>query len=59
MHVLSVCVPGPVVCMGVGDGGLTELKHCLRDDLPMYGLYRVSHTDRDHITQVKFVYIQW
>lgn len=50
---------GPLVCMGCGEGGLDELKNNLDDSLPMYGLYRVSHTDADDITTVKFVYICW
>ncbi|XP_059148978.1 uncharacterized protein LOC131936091 isoform X2 [Physella acuta] len=50
---------GPVQCMGCGEGGLDELKGCLDDSLPMYGLYRVTHTDADDITTVKFVYIIW
>ncbi|BFZ05739.1 hypothetical protein BsWGS_08778 [Bradybaena similaris] len=50
---------GPLECMGSGDGGLDELKRCLQDNLPMYGLFRVTHTDADDITTVKFVYIAW
>uniref|UniRef100_A0A0B6YA28 Coactosin-like protein n=1 Tax=Arion vulgaris TaxID=1028688 RepID=A0A0B6YA28_9EUPU len=50
---------GPLQCMGSGDGGLDELKRCLQDVLPMYGLFRVSHKDADDITTVKFVYIVW
>ncbi|XP_005097636.1 uncharacterized protein LOC101858936 [Aplysia californica] len=50
---------GPVVCMGSGEGGLSELTACLDESIPMYGLYRVTHTDMDDITTVKFVYIMW
>ncbi|KAH9487626.1 hypothetical protein Btru_070279 [Bulinus truncatus] len=50
---------GPVICMGCGEGGLDDLKSCLDETLPMYGLYRVTHTDGDDITRVKFIYIAW
>ncbi|KAK0065608.1 hypothetical protein BgiMline_020825 [Biomphalaria glabrata] len=50
---------GPLQCMGCGEGGLEDLKSCLDETLPMYGLYRVTHKDADDITTVKFIYIIW
>ncbi|GFO24864.1 coactosin [Plakobranchus ocellatus] len=50
---------GPVICTGIGEGGIKDFKACLDDSLPMYGLIRIEHTDADEITTVKFVYIVW
>lgn len=50
---------GPVQCLGCGEGGLDDLKNYLDDSMPMYGLFRVSHTDDNDMTTVKFVYIVW
>ncbi|CAG5119640.1 unnamed protein product [Candidula unifasciata] len=50
---------GPIQCIDCGEGGLDDLTGCLEDLTPMYGLFRVTHTDSDDITTIKFVYIVW
>ncbi|GFR71694.1 coactosin [Elysia marginata] len=50
---------GPVTCMGLGDGTLSDLQKSLDDSMPMYGLYRYEHTNAEGILTVKFVYIVW
>ncbi|BFZ20309.1 hypothetical protein BsWGS_23348 [Bradybaena similaris] len=50
---------GPIQCVDCGEGDLNDLTRCLEDLTPMYGLFRVTHTDVDDITTVKFVYIVW
>lgn len=52
-------VAGPIQCIDCGEGDLNDLTRCLEDLTPMYGLFRVTHTDVDDITTVKFVYIVW
>lgn len=49
---------GPICLVGSGDGDLSELTKTLTQDMPMYGLYRVTDKVDDIIT-VKFVYIVW
>jgi len=44
--------------VGIGSGGLHELKSHLNDDVVMYGLLRVTERIDDSVT-VKFIYVDW
>jgi len=43
---------------GTGSGGLAEIKSLLKDNVIMYGLYRLNERIDDSVT-VKFCYIDW